>query len=410
MLTSVMNASLAQTEARQRRRQRIYAIDFLRGMVMILMVLDHVRYFFYYGSFLNNPLDLETTTPALFFTRWITHLCAPAFVLLAGVSIYLNRQKMRDERKLSRFLLARGLWLIALEFLVINFAWFFDPQYQFFNVQVIYAIGACFVLFAGLIWLPNSVILGLGLAIIIGHNLVEGVAFQAKWLQDLWLFLMAHGMTMIGDKVIAVNYPLIPWLGVMCLGYSIGGWYTERGADSTEARRSYLLWGSLLLLLVFALLRTLNIYGDPAPWGVQESGIKSLMAFLKVTKYPPSLLFALIMLGIAGLLLWGADSIKRRGAARFVITFGRVPLFFYLLHLFLAHLLAFAGAWVDGHPLELMVITPATFQQQTLLGYGFPLWVVYAVWALAIALLYPVCRWYQSYKMAHPEQWWLRYL
>lgn len=405
-----MNASLPSPSLTSQRRQRIHSIDFMRGIVMILMVLDHVRYFFYYGSFLNDPLDLETTTPALFITRWITHICAPVFVLLAGVSIYLNRQKTAKVGRMARFLFIRGIWLIALELLVINFAWFFDPQYRFFNVQVIYAIGACFVVFSALVRLPVSVVVGLGLAMVVGHNLVEGVAFQAKPLQDIWLFTMAYGTTLIGGKVIALNYPIIPWLGIMCLGYGLGAWYNSTNNLSEHLRRRYLLGSGILLLLAFIVLRTVNGYGDPAPWSTQKRTVMTFLSFLNVTKYPPSMLYAMVMLGIASLGLWLSDRLSSRGWPRVVITFGRVPLFFYILHLFLVHLLAFIGVWIDGHPLDLMILTPETFQRRTLLEYGFSLWGVYGVWILAVLLLYPVCRWYEGYKMAHPNKWWLRYL
>ncbi len=382
----------------------------MRGIVMMLMVLDHARFFFYYGSFLSDPLDLETTTPALFLTRWITHLCAPVFVLLAGLSVYLNQAKIQNPYPLSRLLWTRGLWLIALEFGVITFAWFFDPRYQFFNVQVIWAIGACFVLFAALVRLPVSVVIGLGAAIVLGHNLVSGVAFQSKWLQDIWIFGMSHGTTLIADKLMGVYYPVVPWLGIMALGYGLGALYNGDASPSPAERRRYLLWGSLAFLLAFAVLRGINGYGDPAPWSSRDAPVMTLLSFINVTKYPPSLLFTLVTLGIAGLGLWASDRIRLRGFSRMIITFGRVPLFFYILHLFLVHGLALIGAWIDGHPLKLMVITPATFQKQTLLDYGFPLWVVYAVWILAVAILYPLCRWYQAYKMAHPEKWWLGYL
>lgn len=404
-----MNTS-TEHSIRIANRQRIYSIDFIRGLVMILMVLDHARFFFYYGSFLTDPLDLETTTPALFLTRWITHLCAPVFVLLAGVSIHLDLAKRKDVTHLSLFLLSRGIWLIALEFGVITFAWFFDPRYQFFNVQVIWAIGACFVLFAGLIHLPASAIVGIGVAILLGHNLVSGVSFQEKWMQDIWIFSMSHGTTIIGNKLMGVYYPVIPWLGIMCLGYGLGLLYTGHGKKERQKRQRKLLGAGIGFLVAFIILRFINSYGDPVGWSAQKNLSLTILSFLQVTKYPPSLLFSLVTLGIAGLGLWAFDQVKQTGLSRMVITFGRVPLFFYILHLFVIHLLAFLGTWVDGHPLKLMIITPATFQQATLTDYGFPLWVVYGVWGITVALLYPVCRWYQKYKMAHPEKWILRYL
>ncbi|MEL7118034.1 MAG: heparan-alpha-glucosaminide N-acetyltransferase domain-containing protein, partial [Bacteroidota bacterium] len=222
------------------KTHRIYSIDFLRGIVMMLMVLDHTRFFFYYGSFLNNPLNLETTTPLLFLTRWITHLCAPCFVLLAGTAAFLHGKKLNSKKALSHFLWTRGIWLVALEFMVITFGWFFDPNYTMFNVQVIFAIGMCMIVMAALIHLPIKAVIGLGLFITFTHNIYDGLQFDNYWLEALWIFFFKHGNTLLFNKIMYVYYPVIPWLGIMCLGYGLGTLYIKKDEQAANKRKRFL--------------------------------------------------------------------------------------------------------------------------------------------------------------------------
>jgi uncharacterized membrane protein len=387
---------------------RIPSIDLLRGVVMIIMVLDHVRDYFHADAFLYDPLDLSKTSTLLFFTRWITHFCAPVFVFLAGTSAFLvGRRKGIPE--LSSFLLTRGLWLIVLEFTVVNFGWFFNFRFPFFALQVIWAIGVSMIALSLLVRFPLKAILITGVVLICGHNLLDGIHFQGTGFGSfLWSLLHdPNYFPLGGDRGIFVAYPLIPWIGTMALGYCLGALYTEE--FTAMRRRRLLVYLGLGAIALFAIIRLINVYGDPVPWSEQKTPWYTFLSFLNTSKYPPSLLYLLMTLGPSLLFLAFSEN-QPSALARKVIVFGRVPLFFYVMHIFMVHFVAMIAAVMTGYSVWTMIFnTWVTFSQE-LTGYGFSLPVVYVVWIAIVILLYPVSRWYERYKMANRQKVWLSYV
>lgn len=387
-------------------RGRLDGIDLLRGLVMVLMALDHARD--YIGDFSEDPTNLATTTPALFFTRWVTHFCAPVFVFLAGTSAFLYGAK-HTRGELSRFLWTRGLWLIALEFTVIHWVWMQALDSRFYFVQVIGAIGAAMVVLAGLVYLPTRVVAAVGLVIVAGHNLLDPIEPEdfGRW-APFWNVVHQQGFVSLGwgNRLLMTVYPLLPWIGVMTVGYAFGSWMQlERGAR----RRRVAVTGAVLCAL-FLVLRGTNLYGDPDPWATQESGTLTLLAFLDCEKYPPSLLYLAMTLGPSLLFLAAVDRERAGGTAgRWLVTFGRVPLFYYVAHLFLLHsasrLLHLA---LYGEPFRAIEdgLTRMFTGQPLPEWYGQPLWAVYLSWALAVLVLYPACRWYGGVKRRGTSRWW----
>ena len=374
---------------------RIHSIDVLRGIVMVVMALDHVRDYFTIAHF--DPLDLSQTTPALFATRWITHFCAPVFMLLAGTSAYLLRRK-RSPADLSRFLLTRGLWLVVLEFTVVAFAWTFNFRYPFgFTLLVIWALGVSMVSLAALVYLPLRWIAVVGLLLIAGHNAFDGVRPESfgVW-APLWNVL--HVPILLPHAL--VQYPLIPWIGVMAAGYVLGIVYEM---DRRPLRQYLVALGSGAIIL-FITLRAGNVYGDPLPWSPQASGLLSALSFVNTQKYPPSLLFLLMTLGPA-LILLAALEYARGTWATIVETFGRVPFLFYVAHIMLAHLAAGIVALATGHGLEILTNVFVFYPRDW--GFGLP--VVYVAWLLVVAALYPACRRFAEVKRRRRD-WWLSYV
>jgi uncharacterized membrane protein len=366
---------------------RIVSIDVLRGLVMAVMALDHTRDFFGAGSF--NPRDV--TEPALFLTRWVTHLCAPTFILLAGLSACLYGRG-RSTKELSRFLLIRGLWLILIEFTVIKFGWAFGFDLYRFTAGVIFAIGSSMIVLAALVRLPRWAIACVAFAMIGGHNMLDGIRAdglgEASW---AWHLLHQPGLVVIGDGAakLYVLYPLIPWIGVMAAGYLLGPLMQRE----PETRRRVLFKLGAAVTLAFVVLRATNFYGDPAPWTIQESWFSTVLSFLNCKKYPPSLLFLMMTLGPAMMLL--AYFENARGAlARLLATYGQVPFFFYVVHIYLIHALAVAtGFALTGT----LASTPA-------IGLSLP--HVYFVWLLVLVLLYPICGWFADLKGSSRGWWW----
>ena len=364
-------------------RPRIESIDLVRGVVMVLMVLDHVRDFF--GDAKISPTDLSVTTPALFFTRWVTHFCARHSSSWLE-SAQLSRRARRSRSELSRHLLLRGFWLIFLEQTWENvFVFFTYPQ--FVLALVLWAIGWSMIALAALIYLPRVLIGGIGVAMIVGHNLFDGVQFSGSVSGLLWGILHSPGMRLLpGGIPILVGYPLIPWIGVMAAGYALGPLFFQ----PTQRRRPFLFALGLGSIAAFIVLRWLNIYGDPQPWTVQANFTYSVMSFLNCLKYPPSLLFLLMTLGVTFLALAAFDhGLGRVGKP--LRTIGRVPLFFYLLQWPVAHGLAVIVAAIQGYPIGWMFQLPP-FQSPA--GYGDSLITVYLFWIITVALLYFPSRWY----------------
>lgn len=391
------------------KSSRIESIDLLRGVVMVIMALDHVRDYFHADAFLYNPADLDKTNVALFFTRWITHFCAPVFVFLAGTSAYMVGSR-RGKAALSSFLLKRGIWLIVLEFTVINFAWFFNIHFSLIALTVIWALAIGMIALAGFIHLPFKFILAFGILFVAGHNMLDGIDTVVGGSGAdamLWSLLHEQGGFRFSSVFVFVGYPVIPWIGVMLLGYCFGKLY-QPSYPAAERKKLLLMLGGGAIAL-FIVLRMVNIYGDPNGWSIQKDGVFTFLSFINVTKYPPSLLYVLVTLGPSLVFLAVAEKYTGKVAQAF-ISLGRVPMFYYILHLYLIHILAAIAALLTGYTLHDMVFNTWVTDSPALRGYGFSLGVVYVVWIGVVLLLYPVCKWYDTYKINHREQWWLSYL
>jgi uncharacterized membrane protein len=386
-------------------RKRIDALDLLRGVVMVLMALDHVRDFF--SADRINATDLTKTTTALFLTRWVTHFCAPVFVFLAGTGAFLSMAHGKTRPQLAWFLLTRGMWLVVLEFTLVNVGWTFNLEYLFLIAQVIWAIGFSMVALAGLVFLPTWAITALGLLIIAGNNAFDGVDPNTLGVPGwLWTVLMRPGfIKLTPDRVLLVGYPILPWLGILLAGFGFGTLWL---LPQPERRWRLVGLGSQLVVL-FIVLRTINGYGDPVPWSPQATPEFTVLSFLNCTKYPPSLMFVLMTLGpsILALAWWDRPC---GPVGNFFVTFGRVPLFYYLLHAPLIHLVAIAIAYLRYDQVDFMfsfafIGGPGEIPSDY--GYGLP--VVYAMWVGVVALLYPACSWYASVKSKSRSAW-LSYL
>ena len=400
---------LTKSAAPTTTKARIESIDLLRGFAIVIMALDHVRDYFHADYFLFDPTDMQQTNGALFFTRWITNFCAPVFLFLAGTSVFLIGER-KTKRQLSAFLLKRGLWLMLLETVVINFAWSFNPTYPMFRLQVIWALGLSMVFMSALVYLPYKVILALGLIILFGHNLLDNIHATGNTLPDfLWGQLHERKRFAIGNRIIATGYPILPWLGIMALGYCFGAFYTKK--VEAAFRKKYLVTLGVVAIALFIVLRGINRYGDMSPWMMQRTTILTICSFFNASKYPPSLMYTLMTLGPALIVLAFIEKPLNK-LGKIIIVFGRVPLFFYILHLFLIHALATVAVVLSGRPwTDMISITNLNARDSPWLkGYGFNLGQTYLVWLLVVVLLYPLCKWYDRYKTNHKEKWWLSYL
>ena len=390
------------------KTRRIDSIDVLRGLVMVIMALDHVRDYFHQSA---NPLDLSTTTPFLFLTRWITHFCAPVFVFLSGTSIYL--QSLRKTKKvLQFFLIKRGLWLIFIEIVVISFAWTFNPHFQIIILQVIWAIGISMVLLGLLVRLPFKVILVIGFLIVFGHNLLDMPESAPGFVPGFWWDLLHHGFFArypIGQShVLLILYPFLPWVGLMMLGYCTGVFFSPK--FTAGQRRKILNLTGIGLIVLFIVVRFINVYGNPQPWHTQKNGLFTFLSFINVQKYPPSLLYMCIMIGPAFLLLSLFEKIKN-GFTQAIKVYGRVPFFYYVIHLYVIHLVSAAFVLIKGHTLaEATTIRGGMPFYFLAAKDGYSLFVVYIIWIAVVIALFPLCKWYNGYKTGHREKWWLSYL
>lgn len=369
---------------------RVHSVDILRGLVMIIMALDHVRDAIYPIQF--DPTDVSQTYPALYFTRWITHFCAPIFVFLSGTSAFLwENIKGKSKKQLSWLLFSRGLWLMLVEIFVINFLWNFNFDYSSYFLQVIWVIGLSMVVMSVLVYLPWRVILGIAIAVILFHNTLDSITVGGGGpLSWLWGILHINGPIMVGDQYFTWSvYPLIPWFAVLALGYCFGRVYYLEAAP----RHKMLIRTGAIMIIAAIALRFSNFYGDPDPWTTQENIVKTLMSFMDVEKYPPSLLFLLFTLGPAMFLMAWFE--KARGRVVDVVSvYGKVPFFFYILHLFLAHLAALVLGVAAGYRPSEFLVGFWAFPE----GYGFGLPMAYLVTIVIVVGLYPVCRWYANLK------------
>jgi uncharacterized membrane protein len=395
-MTSAATATMARSEAGA-RRARLESIDVVRGAIMILMALDHTRDFF--GVPGQNPVDVNSTTAALFLTRWVTHFCAPVFFLLMGTGASLAGRR-RSKSELSRFLLARGIWLIVLEVVVLRcLSYQFNADYRVTFLMVLWALGWALIVLAALTRLSPPVVAGLGVAMIAGHNLFDGV----RSTNPLWVMLHAQGVVLdIPGHLVFVAYPLIPWVGVTAVGYALGqvyGWPADR-------RRALLLRLGLGLSIAFLLLRGLDGYGDPSGWMLRNSTLFSVLSFLNTTKYPPSLLFLMMTLGPALLLLRAVDG-RTPTFLHPILAFGRVPLAYYVLHFALIHAFAVVVCYVRYGTAHWMFESPdlAHYPFTAPPGWGYSLPVVYIIWAIVVVVMYPFCRWFASVKARRSSPW-----
>lgn len=381
---------------------RIRSVDILRGVVMVIMALDHTRD--YFTNFYGNPTDLSVASTSMFLTRWITHFCAPVFIFLAGTSAYLSLSKKQNKNAASMFLFKRGIWLLILEVTVVRFGWLYNVDYSFVVIQVIWAIGWCMVFLAALIRLPYKAILAVGLIMIFGHNLLDVIqANAASGTGILWYFIHQMGSVEYSEgNSIFIIYPLLPWIGVMATGYCFGKVLQQE--ETKRNRHLYFIGGASVLL--FIILRATNIYGDPLPWAVQETPIRTILSFINCEKYPPSLLYLLMTIGPAIMLMPVLE--KMSGAAgRFFTVYGRVPMFYYILHIYLIHAMALVYALMQGLPANYFTDNNMIFAPKQ--GWGYELPVVYLVWVMAVLLLYIPCRWFMLVKQNN-KKWWLSYL
>lgn len=368
---------------------------------MILMALDHTRDFF--GSLAQSPTNLATASAGLFLTRWVTHFCAPVFFLLTGTGAYLSLAR-RSRGELSRFLLTRGLWLIFLELVVVRcLAYQFNFDYRITMLLVLWALGWAMILLAALVHLPVSVTAAIGVLMIAGHNLLDGV----RSANPLWSILHSPGFVLnTPEHVVFAAYPLIPWVGVTAAGYALGQIYSW----DTERRRALLLRLGVGASLAFLVIRGINIYGDPTSWAAQKNALFTVLSFLNATKYPPSLVFLLMTLGPALLFLRVVDQRTPR-LLRPALVMGKVPLFYFVFHFVLIHLLAVVTCYLRYGSAHWMFESPdlSNYPYTAPPGWGYSLPVVYLVWALVVAAMYPLCRWFAALKQRRTDAW-LSYL
>ena len=406
---AIASPSIGAIEATDRRAYRIASLDIIRGLVIVLMALDHVRDFVMTAA-VQDPTADPATSPLLFATRWITHVCAPTFVFLAGTSAGLMAGR-RTSRELASLLLTRGLWLLVLEVLVISPAWSFAPTgiaelggRPYVALQVIWAIGASMIVLAGAQFLGRRACFAIGAAILLGHNLLDAVwpaASTTGHTAAVWAVLHARQVYEVGPFSIFFSYPLLPWIGVMLAGYGSAGLFEL----PEKPRNERLLRIGMSLILAFVLIRALNVYGDPHPWHVVPGDVAAtVMSFLGTTKYPPSLLYVLMTLGPAAI---GCAFVERlHGPIRNVlVTFGRAPFAFYVAHLYLIHVSAMLLGIAQGFAARQFLTHYRYFPR----GFGVGLPGVYLIWITVVVILYPLCRWVAAVK-ARRQDWWLSYI
>ena len=397
VLTSETSIPAEASRPAPAARFRIESVDLLRGVVMILMALDHTGDFL--GANTVNPTDLGHTTITLFLTRWITHFCAPVFFLLTGTGAYLSLRK-KSKRELSRFLFTRGLWQILLECILMRCLGLqFNFDYHVTLLNVLWALGWGMIVLSLLVHIPTSVTTALGLVMIAGHNMLDSIRSSSP----LWSVLHSPNFVLkTPQHSVFVAYTLIPWVGVTAVGYSLGQIYDW----TSKRRRTFLLRAGLLLGVAFVILRGINVYGDPLRWAMQKSTPFTALSFLNTCKYPPSLLFLLMTLGPAMVLLWAVE-IKTPEVLRPALVFGRVPMFYFLLHIPLIHLIAVGACYARYGRIHWMFESPSIdqFPITPPPGWGFSLPIIYVFWICVMIALYPLCRWFAAVKQRRSDTW-----
>jgi uncharacterized membrane protein len=411
-LTSATSTPIAQRvtiPSIASRPRRIESIDLLRGLAMIVMALDHSRDYFNRDAYLFDPTDMTQTNPALFFTRWITHFCAPIFMFLAGTSAFLYGLK-KGQKAESFFLLTRGIWLIFIELFVVTAGWTFNFHFTFYILQVIWAFGVAMILLSAIIHLPRNGQLAIAIALIAGHNLLDGIHVTGNGLKAVgWSFLHEFHAFHYPNFSFVIGYPIMPWIGLITFGHYLGRLFAP---DITADRRKKILTRlGLAFIAGFILIRSINHYGDPNPWSNQKNAVFTVMSFCNVTKYPPSLLYILMTIGPALLFLAFTEKPLNKLTAK-ISVYGRVPFFYYLIHIYLLHALALIASMTQGHPASQMTgLSNWVTANPQLKGYGFGLHVVYVMWIIVVIALYPLCKRFDVYKRQHlAEKPWLSYL
>ncbi len=385
-------------------KRRVSSVDLLRGAVMIIMALDHTRDFFHYDAQLNNPLNMNSTTGVLFFTRWITHFCAPVFVFLSGTSAFLQSAR-KSKKELSIFLITRGLWLILMELTIVNFVLTFDIHT--FALETIWSIGISMVILGLVIWLPFEVILVLGLVIVLGHNSLD--FYERKQTGQFsvpYNLLHRLGFHPLGGNFrLLILYPFLSWSGLMMLGYCLGKILRN---ENRSYRKKFLVVTGLSTIILFIVLRFINVYGDPSQWSKQSTGFRTFLSFINSSKYPPSLFFMAMTIGPSLLFLAWWDNIQN-AFTKFVSVYGRVPFFYFVVHLFVLHFITMIFYFYRGHTFVETMNDPV-ITKFVKGGEGFSLTIVYVIWLAVVIGLYPLCKWYDRYKIDHKEKKWLSYL
>ena len=385
--------------------KRVLSIDIVRGIVMIIMALDHTRDLMHVNSITQQPTDLLTTNPALFFTRWITHLCAPTFVFLSGTSAYISFKTKKNIEETRRFLLTRGLWLIIIEFTLVNFGLWFDIHFNLFFFEVIATIGLGFIILSLFLKASVKTIAIVGLAIIFLHNLVPlAPSSDASLFERIIIALFSPGAFPLGGgKLFVMGYPPIPWLGIMLIGFATGKLFELPAAR----RKSIFLKIGLAATALFIILRAMNVYGDPVPFTTQKNALYSFLSFINVTKYPPSLLFCLVTLGIMFIILSMMDGRKSK-LTEIAAVYGKVPLFYFIVHFYILHPVMFLVVFLQGYQSADLLFGFNLGRPKGVSGVN--LWCIYFIWIGLVIMLYPLCKWYGKYKENHKEKKWLRYL
>ncbi len=398
----VMHETLAKA------KPRIQSIDILRGAVMLIMALDHIRDFFHIHGVDQNPVDMTTTTPALFFTRWITHFCAPVFLFLSGTSAFIAGQK-KTKKELSLFLIKRGLWLVFVEIAIITFGITFNPLYNLIVWQVIWAIGWSMIILGFLVRTSMTIVVVTGCIIFFGHNILDYINLPQQGTANiLWKIFLTTPQTLfpIGkNRIIFDIYAILPWTGAMLLGYAFGILY--RSSVDAATRKRAILFAGIFLTALFIVLRFINKYGDPAPWLQQKDGVYTFLSFLNTTKYPCSLQYLSMTIGPALILVAFIEHSQNR-LGKILATYGRVPFFYYVIHFYFIHIICVIFFFASGYGTKEIIDTNSPFLFRPL-HFGFDLWVVYAVWLFVITVLYWPCKWFNQYKRTH-HQWWLSYV
>jgi uncharacterized membrane protein len=387
--------------------KRINSIDFTRGVVMVIMALDHTRYFMHTTSLSQDPANLHTTTAAVFLTRWITNLCAPIFVFLSGASAYISFKRTGNIIASKWFLLSRGIWLLILEFTIINFAIWYDIHFRMLILEVIYPIAIGFITLSFLLKVSPRIIGIVGCSFIIfSHNLLHALSFISSPVISFLssMLFRPDSFSVTPNFTFVVGYPLIPWLGILLTGFACGKLFEL----PLEKRKKIFLQIGGAALLLFCIIRAVNIYGDPSKWAIQKTTLFTFLSFINVTKYPPSFLFSLLNLGIMFLLLFFAESVTNRLTNIFCV-YGEVPLFYFIVHLYLVHSLMFIMLYLQGFGLNSLhfgIFNNGRPQMDS----GVNLSTVYLIWLGVVIALYPLCKWYGKQKATYKNNKLLRYL